>query len=95
MQLLVPRTQFESGTFDPATDPRRGSAHAAGRRREPVGEAGHASRSPTGVVNAPLLAATAALVEAKLVLLQRAFYAEVARPVRRGPATRSSAPGRC
>jgi hypothetical protein len=79
MQLLVPKNKFESGTFDPATDPLGKDPHSL-----LVGSKNLWAKLDTlavtrGLVNAPLRTATAALVEAKLVLLQRAFYAEVAR----------------
>ena len=78
MQVLAPRTKFENGTFDPATDPRGEDPH-----KRLVGPQNLWAKLDTfpathGVVNAPLVAATAALVEAKLVLLQRAFYSQVA-----------------
>jgi hypothetical protein len=83
MQLLVLKTKFESGTFDPATDPSGKDPHLLLFNDEQIGknlwsklatfEASHV------LTNASLLAATVALVQRKLVLLQRIFYADVVR----------------
>jgi hypothetical protein len=72
LQLLVPRRAFENGTFDPAS---REDPH--GRL---VGTKNLWARLDTfpathGVTDASLLAGVTAQVRAKLVLLQRAFYA--------------------
>ena len=41
MQLLVPKDKFESGTFNPATDPLGKDPHALLVDQEPLGKAGH------------------------------------------------------
>jgi hypothetical protein len=81
LQALVSKSVFNSGNFDPnsVTDPNSllmGDKNLWGRL---------GSFPVTRTVNESLLASVAALVRAKLVLLQRAFYAEVSqRMVRAG-----------
>jgi hypothetical protein len=81
LTALVARAQFESGNFNPNS---RRDPHSLLMGDEAVwGKLG--SFPVTRTVNNPLLASVAALVRAKLVLLQRAFYAEVSqRMVRAG-----------
>ena len=76
MQLLVPRTQFENGTFDPAS---RQDPHALLVGTKNLWAKIDTFPATHGVLNASAIAATAALVQAKLVLLQRAFYAQVSQ----------------
>jgi hypothetical protein len=78
VQLLAPRDKLQNGTFDPATAPGGTDPH-----RLLVGDKNLWFKLDTfeathGLVNAPQRAATVALLEKKLVLLQRAFYSRVA-----------------
>jgi hypothetical protein len=81
LQALVSKSVFNSGNFDPNSvkDP-----HSLLMSDKNLwGKLG--SFPVTRTVNGPLLASVTALVQAKLVLLQRAFYAEVSqRMVRAG-----------
>ena len=91
MQLLVPRTQFENGTFDPAS---RQDPHALLVGTKNLWGKMDTLPATHGVLNASLIAATATLVQTKLVLLQRAFYAQVSqRFVRAGDAVQRAAAG--
>jgi hypothetical protein len=75
LTALVSRTQFDSGNFNPNS---RKDPHSLLRGDEELwGKLG--SFPVTRTANEPLLASVAALVQAKLVLLQRAFYAEVSQ----------------
>ena len=76
MQLLVPRTQFENGTFDPAS---RQDPHALLVGTKNLWGKIDTLPATHGVLNASVIAATATSVQAKLVLLQRAFYAQVSQ----------------
>jgi tetratricopeptide (TPR) repeat protein len=79
MQLLVPKTQFENGTFNPATDPLGKDPHTLLVGTKNLWAKLDTFPASHGLVNAPLRDATIALLGRKLILLQRAFYAEVAR----------------
>jgi hypothetical protein len=89
LQLLVPKKQFENGTVDPAKDH---DPHSLLVGTKNLWNKIDTLPATHGVVNAPLVAATATLVQTKLVLLQRAFYAVVSqRFVRAGDAVQLAA----
>lgn len=76
LQLLVPKKQFENGTFDPAKDH---DPHSLLVGTKNLWNKIDTLPATHGVVNAPLIAATATLVQTKFGLLQRAFYAVVSQ----------------
>jgi hypothetical protein len=79
MQLLVPKDKFENGTFNPATDPIGKDPHTLLVGDKKLWRNLDTFQATRGLKNAPLRAATVALLERKLILMQRAFYSEVAR----------------
>lgn len=94
MQLLVPKDKFENGTFDPATDPIGKDPHALLVGDENLWAKLDTFSATHGLANASLRAATVTLLQRKLILLQRAFYAEVAgRFTRAGDAIQRAGQG--
>ena len=79
LQLLAPKDKFDNGTFDPATAPGGKDPHSLLVGDKNVWFKQDTLPATHGLLNAPLRTATIALVQQKLILLQRAFYAEVAR----------------
>jgi hypothetical protein len=79
MQLLVPKDKFENGTFNPATDPLGKDPHTLLVGTKNLWQKLDTFPATHGLGNASLRAATVELLGRKLILLQRAFYAEVAR----------------
>jgi hypothetical protein len=78
LQLLAPKDKFENGTFDPATAPGGKDPHGLLVGDKKLWLKLDTFEATHGLVNAPLRAATVTLLEKKLVLLQRVFYARVA-----------------
>ena len=79
LQLLAPRVEFENGTFDPARAPGGKDPHSLLVGDKNLWLKQDTLQGTHGLSNAPLRAATVTLVQQKLILLQRAFYAEVVR----------------
>jgi hypothetical protein len=79
LQLLAPKDKFEKGTFNPATAPGGKDPHTLLVGDKNLWFKLDSFQATHGLVNAPLRAATVALLQQKLIILQRAFYGEVAR----------------
>jgi hypothetical protein len=79
MQLLVPKKEFENGTFDPATDPIGKDPHTFLVGDENLWAKLDTFPATHGLANTPLRAATVALLKRAHIILQRVFYSEVAR----------------
>lgn len=79
LQLLVPRDDFENGTFDPAKAPGGKDPHSLLVGGTNLWFKLDTLQATHSLVDAPLRAATVTSVRQKLTLMQRAFYAEVAR----------------
>jgi hypothetical protein len=79
LQLLAPKDKFDNGTFDPATATGGKDPHSLLVGDKNIWLKLNSLPATHGLANAPLRAATIVLVQQKLILLQRAFYGEVAR----------------